>query len=67
MASTSRLARMVQILLQDPGMSLDELAAHLGVPDQVVIMDLGKARRIAAGTVRDQGWGQSIGWCYSKA
>ncbi len=43
MALASRLARMVVILQQDPGVSLDELAARLGVPAGVVLVDLIRA------------------------
>ena len=44
MAATRRLARMVEMLQRDPGVSIDELAAHLGVPDAVVVTDLLRSR-----------------------
>jgi len=67
MAATSRLARMVQILQQDPGVSLDELAAHLGVPDAVVIMDLVRTGCAPGHAPRTHGAQSMTGWGASKA
>ena len=43
MTFSPRMARLVMLLQEDPGLSLDELAARLAVSDKVVLIDLERA------------------------